>query len=224
MDFYYQSVESNPNIPIPLGGELMAEIEEMNLKLKFSLVGMEKGNFLVAKAFANDLGRSFRGDSIRDRNIKISFVHGNTVYGFSSEVINVVTQPEKMFFMKYPKIIEELNKRVSSRHGCTLQAMTMMGHEIAPITIVDVSVDGCQAVICTSKGSPLFDLVQIDKLFEMQVQFPATGKRGSILGTVRNVSKDVDRIIVGLSFKDLRDDLRLEIERFIKSLSGIKRH
>ncbi|OGP24303.1 MAG: hypothetical protein A2X99_06665 [Deltaproteobacteria bacterium GWB2_55_19] len=224
MDFYYQSVESNPNIPIPLGGELMAEIADMNLKFKFSLVGMEKGNFLVAKAFENDLGRSFRGDSIRDKDIKLSFVHGNTVYGFTSEVINVVTQPEKMFFMKYPKRIDELNIRVSSRYGCTLQAMTMIGHEIASMTIVDVSVDGCQAIIDTHKGSRLFDIVQIDKLFDIQVQFPATGKRGSVLGIVRNVSKDVDRIIVGLSFKDLRGDLRQEIEGFIKSLSSLKKH
>ncbi len=125
METYHTNSQHKDPIHIPLGSELLAEISKMNLRFKFSLVGMEKGQFIVAKVYPNDLLGTFRSEAIKESNISLSFLQGDTVYEFSSEVLNVVTHPAKMFFMTYPRKIEETKVRRSIRYDCTIPAMTI---------------------------------------------------------------------------------------------------
>ncbi|MBI5641924.1 MAG: PilZ domain-containing protein [Deltaproteobacteria bacterium] len=226
MENYSRWEDANkPNLPIPLGGELLAEISTMNLRLKVSLVGMEKGQFLLAKALPNGLAGTFRSENLKESRIKLSFLHGGTVYGFSSEIINMVTQPAKMFFMAYPDKIEEVNVRHSTRIDCTLSAVTMIGHEIVTLILVDISEEGCQAVIkVEGSNSPLFGLVQMDKRIDLKVQFPGAPHRHPITGIIRNTGMDSDKIFLGISFMGLRPEVRDELEKYISQISKNKKH
>ena len=74
-------MQNLPNIPLSLGGELLFEVSNMNLRIKTSLVGMEKGTFLLTKLSSSDLMGTFRSHSVRQNPSTISYLHDNVVYG-----------------------------------------------------------------------------------------------------------------------------------------------
>ncbi|MBI5493346.1 MAG: PilZ domain-containing protein [Deltaproteobacteria bacterium] len=225
MEAFHANLQHKDQIHIPLGSELLAEISKMNLRFKFSLVGMEKGQFLVAKVYPNDLLGTFRSEAIKESNISLSYLNGDTVYEFSSEVLNVVSHPAKMFFMTYPRKIEEVKVRKSTRYDCTLPAMTMVGHEILSVTVVDISKEGCQCLIREqNNGDSLGDLLQVNKRIDLRVQFPGSAHKSEIAGTIRTVTRDQDRIIMGVSFKELRANVQTEVESFISHVTVKRKH
>ncbi len=225
METYHTNSQHKDPIHIPLGSELLAEISKMNLRFKFSLVGMEKGQFIVAKVYPNDLLGTFRSEAIKESNISLSFLQGDTVYEFSSEVLNVVTHPAKMFFMTYPRKIEETKVRRSIRYDCTIPAMTMVGHEIVSVTIVDISKEGCQCLIRDESGSDyLGDILQVNKRVDFKVQFPGSPHKSEIAGNIRTVTRDQDKIIMGVNFKELRQNVKTEIECFISHVTVKRKH
>lgn len=213
-----------PHLPVPLGTELLIEIMKLSLRLKNSLVGMEKGLFVLTKTSANDLVGTFRSESIRESEINISYFHDNTVYGFKSEVLNVVSTPAKLFFLTYPKKIEEIRMRHSCRYECVLPATTMLGNEIVSMVIIDISNEGCQCIIKTSvaKKDALAAIIQINKVIDMMVLFPGAERKCKIKGRIRAVGQDLDRIKLGLLFEEMQNDARGEFNNFIALISEFK--
>ncbi len=205
-----------PGIPLPLGGELLAEFAETNQRIKFSLVGMERGQFIIAKIYSNDLIGTFRSESLKARSIELSYLDDEKVYGFSSEILGVVSSPARMFFMSYPKEIRMVKRRSGKRFDCILPAMTMIGQEILSVVIMDISRDGCQCVIRDLKrDNPVYDAIQVDKRIDLKVKFTDTGKTASINGAMRTVTRDDDRVVLGVMFLDVSPAVKAELDQFI---------
>lgn len=213
--------EPHPSIPVPIGGELMAEIPNMKLRLKISLVGMEEGQFLIAKLSPNDLLGTFRSESIRERDIRMSYLQGDKVYGFETQVLNVVSSTSRMFFVSYPKKVEHVRTRESSRYDCMLPAMTMIGHEIAEMVIVDISKDGCQCIIrpSFSRDDSMYGHLGVDKKIDMRVQFPGSEYKRNLAGKIRTVSVDVDKIMLGVRFDEMAPEVAAEFHKFLSLMS-----
>src|SRR3972149_1160646 len=106
MDSSNLKADSFPLLPISLGSELLIEVPDKNLRVRNSFVGMEKGQFILAKIASNDLIGTFRSESIRAGELQISYLHDNTVYGFRAGVLNIVSSPARLFFLAYPRKIE----------------------------------------------------------------------------------------------------------------------
>ncbi|TAN62981.1 PilZ domain-containing protein [bacterium] len=217
-------IETVPHLPVPLGTELLIEIMKLNLRIKNSLVGMEKGEFVLTKTSASDLVGTFRSDSVRDSEINISYFHDSTVYGFKSSVLNVVSSPSRLFFLAYPKKIEEIRMRHSMRYECILPATTMIGNEIVSMVIIDISADGCQCIIKTSiaKKDALSKLIQLNRMIEMMVVFPGAERKCRIRGKIRTMGQDLDKIKIGVHFDDMLPDAKSEFDCFIALVTEFK--
>lgn len=218
-------MQNLPNIPVSLGGELLFEVSNMNLRIKTSLVGMEKGTFLLTKLSSSDLLGTFRSQSVRQSPTTISYLHDDVVYGFSSEVLSVVSNPSRLFFLSYPRKIEMLSARQDSRYECILPAVTMLGHEIVDMVITDISRDGCQGVVKNASvaGGVLDNLTLVNKKMEMKVQFPGTDGACTLAGIVRTVNRDADRTMIGVKFQDTPQDSKVKLDLFISLIAEFKK-
>jgi hypothetical protein len=213
-----------PHLPISLGSELLIEIPEKNIRVRNSLVGMEKGQFILAKIASNDLIGTFRSESIRAGDLQISYLHENTVYGFKAGILNIVSSPARLFFLAYPKKIEELSARGGSRFECVLPATSMLGNELVSIVIVDISKEGCQCILRTpvAKDSLRYSLVQVNKKIEISVQFPGSERMSMIGGRIRSFAQAVDKVRLGIRFEELALKESAEFENFISLVSECK--
>ncbi|MDP2689241.1 MAG: PilZ domain-containing protein [Deltaproteobacteria bacterium] len=208
-------------LPITLGVELLVEITNLKLRIKSLMVGMEHGRYIIVKISPQDLIGNFRSEAVLESPMIIRYLYNGTVYGFKSKVLNVVSQPAKLFFVTYPEKIEEFSVRNRSRYECVLPASTMFGNNIVDMIIVDISREGCQAMIKVPgpQRDALYDLIQVNKRIEMKVQFPGSDGKYDLVGIIRNVGKETEKIILGVLFEELPQAAKERLGKFIELIT-----
>lgn len=205
-------------LPIHFGTSLLVEITNLKLRIKSFMVGIEHGRYIIVKISEQDLIGNFRSEAVLESPMVIRYMHNGVIYGFKTRVMNVVSQPAKLFFVEYPQSVEEFSVRSKSRYECVLPASTMFGNDIVDMIIVDISREGCQAMIKVPepKREALYGLIQVNKKIEMKVQFPGSDGKYDLTGTIRNVGKEPEKIILGILFEAFASPTKDKLEGFIK--------
>ncbi len=220
-------MESTPNsgargaqpldLPITLGTGLIIEIVNIKQRIKSLLVGMEQGRYLIIRISEKDLIGNFRSEQVKESPMIVRYLYNGTVYGFRSSIVNIVTVPAKLFFVTYPSKLEEFTALSHSRHECILPAVTMVGNDFVDMVILDISKQGCLCMIKTANqdDDTLYGAVQVNKTIDIKVQFPGAEGRFGLMGTIRNVSKDVGKILLGVQFENMPPDLKMQLDGFL---------
>lgn len=219
----HQTANTNTNgaqhldLPITLGTGLIIEIVNLKQRIKSQLVGMEHGKYLIVRVSEKDLIGNFRSDHVKDSPMIVRYLHNGTVYGFSSSILNIVSTPAKLFFVTYPSKIDEFTVLSNSRHECILPALTMIGNDFVEMVILDISKQGCLCMVKTADPNDerLYGAVQVNKTIDIKVQFPGAEGKFGLVGKIRNVSKDVGKILLGVQFDNIPPDLRAQLDGFL---------
>ncbi len=216
-----RNADAKPSLPITLDAELLIEIVDLKLRIKSMLVGMEHGQYVIAKIFEKDLMGRFRSDDVTRSPLIVGYTQDEVVYGFRTSVLSVISSPAKLFFIKYPDKIEKLSVRKKLRYECEVEAQAMLGNDIVEVLIVDISKEGCQCVIKIrgSGDSALYGMVQVDKKIGLMARFQGAGRGCNLHGVIRYGSKDADRIRLGVVFENVSDEARAGLDDFISRLS-----
>lgn len=212
--------ESGIQFTLPFGTELIIEIIKLNQRIKSVYVGKDDNNFLILKLSPNDLIGTFKSEVVVKSPIAVKFQYKDAIYGFNTEILNIISNPCKLVFMAFPKKIEEFKIRPNLRHECNLTALAMLNNELIDMVIVDINKEGCQSVIKMPSGikrEVLCNLIHVDTILEIITQFTGA-ERIRFVGRVRNISKDVDRIRIGMSFEELSPEVRTKIDVFISAI------
>ncbi len=206
-----------PAIPIELGAEVLLEILKFNLRIKSMFVGMEFGHYVIVRLSPNDLIGTFRSETIRESPVILRFLHKGVVYGFDTEIQNIVSAPAKILFLKYPKTIVESKTVTTERHACNIPGMTMFGNEFVDLIVTDISPEGCRAVIKSVREAH-YGLVEVNKIVEIRLQLPRTNESFALKGKIRNLSKGPDSITIGVQFEEMTGEARAKLAQFISAL------
>lgn len=213
------------HLPINVGTELLVEFVNLNLRVKTTLVGFESGGYLIIRISSQDLVNC-RSDIIRDCNLIVRYLYRGSVYGFKTSILNMVSNPARLLFLSYPTRIEGYNVRSNPRYECILPAAIKMGETSAEMVIVDISRDGCRCVVKTSAVADpeeLYKFIDVNKGVQVLLQLPGIEDRIDLSGDIRNLNKDSDRIVFGLMFDSLRQDVKARLEGFISLISEISK-
>lgn len=204
-------------LPISFGTSMLVEIINLKLRIKSFMVGVEHGRYIIIKISEQDLIGNFRSEAVLESPMVVRYLHNGVIYGFKTSVLNVVSQPAKLFFVKYPESVEEFIVRTKSRYECVLPASTMFGNDIVDMIIVDISREGCQAMIKLDEPGreALYELIQVNKKIEMRVQFPGSDGKFDLTGTIRNVGKEPEKIILGVLFEGFAPATKERLDKFL---------
>jgi hypothetical protein len=214
------NADPKPRLPLTLDAELIIDIVNLKLRIKSMLVGMEHGGYIMVKIFEKDLMGRFRSDDVTKSPMIVGYTHDDIVYGFRTSVLDVVSSPAKLFFLKYPDKIDKLSVRKKLRHECEVEAQAMLGNDLVELLIIDISKEGCQCVIKTmgSGDDALYGMTQVDKSIGIMVHLPGTNGACNLQGVIRNIGKDVDKIRLGVMFENVPDEALGRIESFISNI------
>lgn len=208
-----KTTEPRLHLPIHPGAELLIEITNLKLRIKSLLVGLEHEQYLIIKIAPNDLMGTFRSDAVKESPMIIRYLYKGTVYGFKAQLLNILSSPARLFFVSYPENFEEIRVLENARFDCILPASALVGNDIVEMTVVDISKEGCLCMIVAgARHEALYGLLQVNKQMDLKVQFPGmTGKFG-LVGRIRNTSKGTDKIMVGLVFEEMSEDVKKKLE------------
>ncbi len=218
-----QNTDGAPSLdlPITLGTGLIIELVNLKQRIKSSLVGMEPGKYLIIRLSEKDLIGNFRSDNVKESPMIVRYLHNGTVYGFRSSIVNIVSVPAKLFFVTYPSKLEEFTVLSNSRHECILPALTMIGNAFVDMVILDISKQGCLCMVKTAdpNDDKLYGAVQVNKTIDIKVQFPGAEGKFGLMGKIRNVSKDVGKILLGVQFEEMPPDLKARLDNFLSLIA-----
>ena len=219
-----KKLEPHTYLPISVGTELLIDITDLKLRLKSELVGIEDEEYLIVKLSHHDPEGGFDDDTITKSPIIIKYAYKGSVYGFKTEVLNIISTPARLAFISYPEEIEEHNVRASSRFDCVLPAEGIFEGTSAELIITDISVNGCRFVIITSlvmHKKKLYEVLNMDSAMELDLQFPGMKEKLRLSGVIKNINNDSEEIMCGVMFDKMPKKTVTNLEKFIKMLSTV---
>lgn len=211
---------THPHLPVAVGTPLLLDVVNIETRVKCELIGISSKDFLILRLCQADLAGNFRSMGVLESKIVIRYMYDGTVYGFETRVLNAVASPTRMLFVKYPEMIEEFNARTETRYGCILPAGVSVGEgeDEVEAVIVDISRSGCR---CAVKGDDPPEAVEMDAPVTLKVQLPGVSEKATLKGKVRNISRDENRLTLGVQFDEMPEYVKASFEDFISLMESV---
>ena len=104
-------------------------------------------------------------------------MYNGTMFGFQSQIIELIRSPLKLVFIKYPEEIESVDFRGNERIVCFLPANLKIAENIIEGGITDISRAGCLSVIEAPGHEDRINLLELNN--EIKIGFYLPGMKGS---------------------------------------------
>lgn len=202
-----------------VGTKLNLQFKGSNTRVTSEFVGLVKGDYLIIKMPSLTSFKDVKSLIYRESDIVVRYLHKGTIYGFQSRIRDTIISPAKLIFIEYPKKFENYELRSNKRIDCFLPASIEILDRAIEGSITDISREGCQFIVETSKVKNNMEIFKVDG--EIKVSFLLPGLKEKIVVDTRqkNIKKDKDSVNIGFWFFDMDID---EQEKFHNFLSTAK--
>ena len=115
--------------------------------------------------------------------------------------------------------------RNTPRYECILPGSVELGDETVEIVVIDISTKGCRAIISTGElrdRDKSLGALDIGKGLVVTVQLPGAEEKLRFQGEVKNLSRDSERAVVGLLFKEADNKSEGKLSSFLTLISAVK--
>lgn len=196
---------------IELGTHLQLDIEGTNISLTSEMIGMEVGKYLIIKVYQmnND-----QREELRNNTITAKYLHKNSVLGFKSNIISIISEPENIIFLKYPKNIKNFNVRTNERAPCFLPIQLEIEYNVVEGAIIDINTSGC---CCLIKHFKILNEQALEKV-TIHLQNSKLEREYSLLGNVRSIRKKKDELNIGIMFIKIDSNTQKAIQAIVPTL------
>jgi c-di-GMP-binding flagellar brake protein YcgR len=204
----------------PVGTELVLRFEGVEARLKSTLIGMERGEFLIVRTpkVVGPEPLLSQGDPI-----KVIFIYDGTIYGFLSKYIHHVRVPSPMLFISCPESMERHEMRKDLRVDCFIPATIHIDDQIVCRGVVsDLSTGGCRITMNHEGGDQMAHL-QPENQVVIAIEMLGIKPDRGILGSVKNLHHDAKKIHIGMKFSTSDPDVMSRIQEYIEHVLGIMR-
>jgi c-di-GMP-binding flagellar brake protein YcgR len=203
---------------IELGSAMQFVMEGHDAPIKGVLVGLEPQEYLIVRL---DLPAELADDVGHETALSASYIRLGNEYGFSTAVIHRINTPDRLFFITYPKVIQNIDTRKSSRVSCFIPTTALVDKRRIKGTLIDISGGGCRFII---RLPATLQARQIRLVDEMELHFPLMGIEGvqRVACQVRNTSIDRERIAMGIEFINPDKKLTDSIDSYIQMIAQIQ--
>lgn len=200
-----------------LGSQMGLQFNNIPQPFKAILIGLEPQQYLILKIV---IPQEFRKHIIKGAKLRITFLSSGSEYGFSTAIVDHITEPYKLIFISYPKTVENLDARSKTRVCCYIPATATMNEKNIKGILNDISITGCKFIIKFPVNLQPRQLMLIDNI---QLFFPIMGFSAlqTFSGKVRNTTIDKEKIAMGIEFTDLSEELQSSISNYITSVAEI---
>jgi c-di-GMP-binding flagellar brake protein YcgR len=178
---------------------LQLQLEGVRGSYKSTLVGMERGLYLISRIPQMPGLKAKLG---KEDQVIVRYLYEGTAYGFRSMLLGVTNEPFRLAFLSYPENIEVVNLRTQERVSCFFPAVLSLNESSWEGVILDVSPGGCNFVFDPTgdKDTTGFNIGDV-VLLSTQI----TGSSGpmTLRGTIRNIRQRETEITLGTQFHEV---------------------
>ena len=204
------------NLEISLGEELILRLSDAENDIKGRVVGLEPYEYIIAKAhIPADTRESLRLGG----RIVVKYILDGTVYGFRTDVLNVVSRPTSLIFFAAPNTVEKLELRKNKRYDCRIESTLHTKDTDTDALVVNISRDGCMiSTRCNARDSLRDTLVDDTMVVSMSLGSFGTIKLPLV---VKNVTFKQGIVTFGCMYLNIQPDEIQTIENYLEKLDRL---
>ncbi len=205
---------SASELDVGLGTKMLLRMGGHKADIKTELIGVARNEFLIVKApVIPGIRTLFSGGE----DVVVRYLADGTIYGFHSTMLRSQMKPVPLFFIEYPYQVEKIELRKEKRAHCSLPSKVHCKSGIFPGIIVDLSSGGAKLNLTLSELDAA--LFQLNEMVIVEISLFQVDKPVLISSQIKNVSAVKQLYALGLQFRGLEDDIRLELDEYIQTLS-----
>jgi len=208
-------------ISAELGTTIKIELEDIELPLQSSIVGMENERYIIIKA--PEPFQRIRHKLYPGNEMIVRYISDGTVFAFQTRMIETIVKPIPLIFVEYPKIIQHYELRNQKRVPCHLPTRVIFEDQENIGCIVDMARTGCRLLIQAEKNPKLtkFDL---ENEVILESIFPGSKEVVSLDGVVKNIKRTRKEVDLGILFHgDTSDENQKTLNWFLASIDGFSK-
>lgn len=210
------SMETNVQINIELGTKLLLELEDVNIPINSSFVGLKMNEFFIASQPSNY--SMIKHKLFPGNPMIIKYLHNGTVYAFPTKIIDIIDKPVQMLLFVYPKFLQSQTIRSYRRNDCLIPAKVMVNGVERNGIIKDLSEEGCG---CSFKYQPSSRVkFRVASNITLYCQFPGREGDVELCGIIQNTRKEGNNEIVGLRFENISEQASSIIYDYLVFISS----
>ncbi|MGR3178500.1 MAG: PilZ domain-containing protein [Candidatus Anammoxibacter sp.] len=221
----HKSQASAVRLAIEMGTAMQLQIIGVGTRFKSSLVGMEAGQYLIAK-MPMIIDEGFEKRCIKNIGVEVdcNYVYKGSVFGFQSNLLDIILNPAKLIVIRYPLQVSEHNRRSTERLSCILPGKIKLGTNTLDVTIKDLSLTGALVSIVedTKEKTDLITLFARTGMFEFEVLLPRESKAFLIPAACKDSRKNGSVREMGLQFCNVSQDVLFRIDQFFSFAKFLK--
>ena len=187
------------------------QIEGANKRLSSELIGIDDGKYLIVKMPPLHTMENVSNLLTKGNEITVKYMYKGTMFGFQSPIIDLIHNPFKLVFIKYPEKIESYDVRGNKRVECFLPANVKIAEHIIEGSITDISRAGCLFAIETHEHEDRINLLELKNEIRMGFYLPGIEKELSIDAKQRSVKKDTDNTSIGIEFVKMDSSVQTKL-------------
>jgi len=214
----YDFMTTGKRISLDIGTKIHLEIEGVAIPLESYMVGMEPDNYIILKTprpYPTIKQKLYQGNQCI-----VKYIFQGTVFAFQTKIIDSISQPFRLLFLEYPKIIQHHDLRDYRRIDCVIPARIVVKDEEKMAAVVDVSKRGCRVQIQIYPGDRVPSIVINDEV-SLWAKFPGVEGDLEIHGRVRNIRKSRHEMVLGVVYQEIPREAQEKIAGYLLSVEEL---
>jgi hypothetical protein len=214
VDSHLDSLQVGADITAGIGTEFRLQIEGVEARLTSKLVGIRSGEYLIITTPSlSQLGgvgfKLFPGN-----RVVVRYVDRGTVFGFETSIIEAISSPFQLIFLRAPTVVVDREIRSNRRIHTSLPARIESDPEITGV-VTDISISGCHFEVRSHDALP-DGLGKVGAEIILHLKLPGVAGEISAKGTLRNVQKQGAGMALGVAFAEMEENYQLAIDEYVK--------
>jgi c-di-GMP-binding flagellar brake protein YcgR len=198
---------------IKIGDKMTLRFDPDDRKVEGVYVGAEEPNFMIVR-----LPKVLEEFQVRKGDdLTATCMNAGTIYKAQLSVLEVIEKLD-LLVLSYPESYETTHLRKEPRISCQIPATARIEQSALKGLITDISNHGCQFIF---KIPATFKPHRVSILTDINISLAAIGQTDptQLKGKVRNTNIDAFKIVLGIEFERLEEQIAYRLKEFVENLN-----
>lgn len=200
-----------------VGIKLEIQFKGGGTQLTSELTGVEDDKYLMIKWPTVD-PKVDASNLIRKGNtVFVKYLHEGVEFSFQSHILEVISNPAKLIFIKYPENTEVNVLREHRRIDCYLPASVRIADNKIKGAITNISKIGVLFVAEIPADDNTINQLETCNEIGLTFQLPGVQSELTITVKLRNITKDKDKVRMGIEYGKMDVEIQTKLFDFLST-------
>jgi c-di-GMP-binding flagellar brake protein YcgR len=200
-----------------VGTKLEIQFKGGGTQLTSELTGVEDDKYLMIKWPTVDPEVDASNLICKGNTVFVKYLHEGVEFSFQSHILEVISNPAKLIFIKYPENTEVNVLREHRRVDCYLPASVRIADNKIKGAITNISKIGVLFVAEIPADDNTINQLETSNEIGLTFQLPGVQRELTMTAKLRNITKDKDKVRIGIVYGKMDVEIQTKLFDFLST-------